>query len=495
MKAAVIVHRWFAQGADWAFSPQIKPILRDIIEALDERQKAGQPGIFKVEVSGQGVLFGEIVHDVESLDPKARHRRPTILRAVLLECAPDQSDTARLMEGLRSIWPTRCGADANLILVADAIIVPTARANGRTHAVEVPRRPNRRKVVIMAALGTASVVAVALALVAHQGSGSNEQKDDLKPLRPIIQTMNLQLSGWGHAPKTGPPEAVINDYFGFLCQSSVWHEAPASNHPYVKFILRLPKQPFHAAHDQWTKDELETDLRKLAASLEGGKSDADDASTAERCFQRVDEQMNYDDWRTKYRDRDADQDAVDFATAPDVGVIEFVERFRKNASLSSNLNGLKEPADQMRVQLKRWNFTTSDDATPLEVFRQFFSLALQRPTWLSKCGGSDKKHAYWRFLERLPEEPSSLGWTCDDSDQLRHSLQELLHDIGGGAGDGKTVAGLIEAISTQMEYEKWVVEHGRDWQKAPPPESKDLSDYVQHFRAVAGSDSKPEGLR
>lgn len=477
MNAAVIVHRWFERGADWAFAPEVQPMLLDIIKALDERQKSGRQGTFEIAVPGQGYLLGEIIRDSESLDPKARHRQPTMLRAVFLKHPAQKQDAARLRERLTAVWPTCPGADSNLTLVDAGIISPGSRSVSRSAMIKVAARRSRRKTVTMTSLGAISLVVVVCVLLQH--SSPRRPTEDLKSLEPIAVAMNTQLSGWGHSLKAARPELVIQAYFGFLCQSAVWTDAPNSSHPYVEFIKRLPQQPFHPTHDQWTEEELNGDLRELASSLEGKKLNANDKSTPDECLQRIDELMNYDSWRKLHRD--LDRDIPRFAAVPDPKIIDFVEHFRNNTSISPDL---KEAADQMRARLKRWNVAVDENATPLDVFHKFF-LTLQRPAFMDGCKESDKEYAYWKFLDRLPGKSSSLGWTCDDADQLKVALQDLLRHIGGTRKD-QMVGGLIEAISDQMDYDKWLVEEGRNARTDGSPESKELKDYVKHFRGGTG---------
>jgi hypothetical protein len=94
MKVAVIVHRWFEQGAGWAFAPDAKPILLDVIAALDRYLKAGRDGDFHTEMPGNRFVLGSIVPDAGSPDPKARERKPFILWAVVLERVPSEEQRA-----------------------------------------------------------------------------------------------------------------------------------------------------------------------------------------------------------------------------------------------------------------------------------------------------------------------------------------------------------------------------------------------------------------
>ena len=94
----------------------------------------------------------------------------------------------------------------------------------------------------------------------------------------------------------------------------------------------------------------------------------------------------------------------------------------------------------------------NEKATPFQILRLFFN-TLQRPGFLAACSRNDKGHAYWQFAARLPEQPHSLGWTCDSRDQLDEALRRLLQSFGGTQG-GMTTEGVIEAIARQMDYDK-----------------------------------------
>ncbi len=486
MKVAVIVHRWFEQGAGWAFAPNVKPILLKVIAALDPHLKAGREGDFQVEMPGNGCVLGSVAFDAESLDPKARERRPTVLRAVVLERQPSEEQAASILNEIRSITPTHVGPDARLV-----VDVPATLAAGRPKPVESERPPAgvRRKpwwtIAIILTIVAVSILAIAVAFQRKPGSGPPKPDD----LTPVAREIATQLAAWGRKAEGKTPEGVIDEYFGFLCQKAVWKAPPDSKHPYVEFIKRLPldtaftkPQPPNAVQTpegRWSEAGVAASLRKLVASLEGTRMQSRDSSTADESLKRVDRLMNYDAWRNQ--NRKPDEELNRFAIAPEQAVLDYVERFRSTASVD-----FAPVTDVMRASLSKWQMPLNEKATPFQVLRLFFA-TLQRPGFLPGCSRDDKGHAYWRFVDRLPEQTTSLGWTCDARDQLDEALRDLLQSLGETPG-GKTTEGVIEAIGRQMDYDEWVKSAGRKWNTAGLPQSPELAAFVRRFRPKAGGD-------
>ena len=406
MIVAVIVHRWFEQGAGWAFAPNVKPMLLDVIAALDPYLKAGREGDFQMEIPNSRCLLGNVAHDAGSLDPKARERRPTILCAVVLECPPSEEQAASILNELTSITPIQAGPDASLV-----IDVPATLATGRPKSVESsrPAGGSRRKpwktILIMLTIVAVSALAISVTFQQKPGRGPPKPED----LRPVAAKMAMQLAGWGRKAQSKAPEGVIDEYSGFLCQGAVWKTPPDSKHPYVSFIKRLPgtaRQP----DGRWTEHEVETSLRILVASLEGTRMESQGSSTIDDSLKRVGRLMNYDAWRKQTRR--PEEELNRFAIAPEQPVLDYVERFRSTASTE-----FAPVTELMRVRLSKWRVPLQEEATPFQILRLFF-MTLQRPSFLPMCSENDKTHAYWRFADRLPEQPASLGWTCDNRDQL-----------------------------------------------------------------------------
>src|SRR5438874_3029428 len=82
----VVIHRWFADGENWATHPWFGGRERQLLAALSPHLRA-DAGEFAVDGLG-GTLVGETVPDTDCPDPKAKSRHPTILRAVFVSHAP-----------------------------------------------------------------------------------------------------------------------------------------------------------------------------------------------------------------------------------------------------------------------------------------------------------------------------------------------------------------------------------------------------------------------
>jgi hypothetical protein len=116
MDAAVIVHRWFEQGAGWAYAPEIEEIKLDLIASLDKFLKAAKPGPFHVDLRDGACVIGNIFEDIECSDSKAKDRKPTILRAAFLRHIPSDEQSQVILERLCSLWPSCPGPDPQLVI-------------------------------------------------------------------------------------------------------------------------------------------------------------------------------------------------------------------------------------------------------------------------------------------------------------------------------------------------------------------------------------------
>jgi len=478
MKVAVIVHRWFEQGAGWAFAPDAKPILLDVIAALDPHMKAGREGDFRVKMRGNRCLLGSIAHDAHCLDPKARERKSTIVRTVVLDRHPSEQQAVAILNQIRSVTPTHAGPDVRLLIDVPATVATDCpKPVENTQPLGGSRRKTWRTILILLTIAV-SVLAFSVAFQQKPWDGPPKPED----LRPVAGKMATQLAGWGRTVQSKTPEGVIDEYFGFLCQKAIWGAPPDSKHPYVEFVKRLPPdRPLskrlpadlaQAVEGRWTEGEVEESLRKLVAFLEGSRTESQDSSAAADSLKRVDRLMNYDAWRNQNRKPD---ELNRFAIAPEQPVLDYVERFRNTASAD-----FATVTDLMRDRLAKWQVPLQEEATPFQVLHLFFT-TLQRPDFLSACSRDDKGHAYWRFFDRLPEQATSLGWTCDGRDQLDEALRDLLQSLGETPG-GKTTEGLIEAIARQMDYDEWAKSAGRKWYTDGLPQSQELKVFIDRFR-------------
>src|SRR4051812_14884233 len=123
MRYPVVVHRWFATGAGWAYGPALVGRLLPVLKALDGPLKAGPDGgTFAIPAGDAGdagdgrVLVGSAEPDAACDDPKARGRHPVILRAALLPRRPGPASRARVLAGLAALAPRAAGPDPALWL-------------------------------------------------------------------------------------------------------------------------------------------------------------------------------------------------------------------------------------------------------------------------------------------------------------------------------------------------------------------------------------------
>jgi len=119
----VVVHRWFAGGEGWAFSPfgpWSEPGMKDrLMEHLGEvlrkhRLEEAAGLICPEDLKGQAVVYYHI-EDPSPLDPKVKDRHPTILVAAVLPAKPREKFQDRIFERLRALpIPSRPGPDPQL---------------------------------------------------------------------------------------------------------------------------------------------------------------------------------------------------------------------------------------------------------------------------------------------------------------------------------------------------------------------------------------------
>lgn len=474
MNAAVVIHRWFERGAGWAYAPEIENSKLAVMAVLDRQLKAGRPGTFSIQMAAGGCLIGTVADDPECPDPKAKGRKPTILRAVLLRDQPSEAQQQSLLRFMAEISPTRPGPDPALVLRLPANgEVPSKTAGMAAPKKMLRMRSNRKSTFTVIAVVIAC--AIGLAIVFGRANKPRSNSADIN-LEELAAVMNSQLSGWGVTRKLTTPDETTIAYFEFLSQDHVGQELLKSNHPYVEFIRRLPAGTIHRSEGLAKVDGVVKGLRALVSHLERRQSSEAGTATADECLRRIDQQMNYDAWRKRTRSPDGDLDR--FAVIPNIGVVEYTERFRSGAMID-----FAPIAELMKPPLQKWRIDVPDRPSPFRVFNAFFE-TLHRPRGIENCSASDRGHAYWEFVDRLPSDAKSLGWTCDDRDQLDVALRDLLQKLGGSPG-GKTTEGLVEAIVREMDYDEWVMRPAVLSQKNGKPNSQELVQYVDRFRMQA----------
>ena len=144
-------------------------------------------------MQGNCFLLGNIAQDAESLDQKARERKPTVLRAVVLGRQPSQAQAASILDRLKSILPTHAGPDAGLMMDVPGIL---ARARPKpvenTQSFDRPGANERKKaLLVMLAVLTASILAVSVTFQPKTNSGPPKPED----LKPLTQKMAADLAG------------------------------------------------------------------------------------------------------------------------------------------------------------------------------------------------------------------------------------------------------------------------------------------------------------
>src|SRR5882724_1066409 len=137
----VAIHRWFADGENWATHPWFRGRERQLVAALAPHlHAAGEE--FAVAGLG-GTLVGETVPDPDCPDAKARSRHPTILRAVFVSHLPTDRQCRTLLTDLRRLHlPPAPGADARLEIRA-----PRPRPGAAT---PLPQSRSTKPLVILA---------------------------------------------------------------------------------------------------------------------------------------------------------------------------------------------------------------------------------------------------------------------------------------------------------------------------------------------------------
>jgi hypothetical protein len=103
--APVVILRWFADGAGYAYDAAMEAgqvsVISEALGKVFQTEPAGST--FSLPLASGGWIIGEKVADLACLDVKAAEREPGIVRAVLLNDRPKLRRETTLLEGLRTL--------------------------------------------------------------------------------------------------------------------------------------------------------------------------------------------------------------------------------------------------------------------------------------------------------------------------------------------------------------------------------------------------------
>lgn len=466
----VAIHRWFAEGENWATHPWFRGRERQLVAALAPHiQTTGQE--FAVAGLG-GTLIGETVPDPDCPDPKARSRHPTILRAVFFSHPPTDRQRRALLADLRRLdVPPQPGADAQLEIRAPRSGQPT-----NTSGSPAPR--SKKPFVILAAAAVLLVAGgLVVASLVKSGDGPNPgiPKTDPKNATPPASGKPATTAKPPTVPMTPGDDADLTPVGGevpYLNQRTARRlrqqigNAGKYDHPYVVFLNEMAGRLPESAPACKDSADVRQGLRKLYEALQPGDDTAE--WPADRLRKAIDSAMDYDAWRQKagrrvYRDRDKPlDDALRRALDP----------FRNPE------RALRDTAAAMAALLETWGEAGAKEQAaraPLATADRFFAV-LTRPANLPSPVTVDHPHV--AFLRRLPAEPVGGGRAFEDAADVAVALRFLayLFDRDFDPKVDRTPAvELVSLIGDDMDYARWVKgrkETFRDADAELPPEVK-----------------------
>lgn len=233
-QAPVAVHRWFSRGEDWALHPFFTARMGELLRALDDRLKARLPGPFEVEALG-GLLVGELFDDPTCLDPRARDRRPCVIRVAFISGRPASTD--QVVAALRGTpLPLAPGIDQGLIVPVSGPVAPLPTQPLIT--ATAPERPRSWALVIAA--GAAAALAAVLI-----GWGLTRTTGEPGRTRPDP----------AHKDDPTRPATVPDDLL------SLRRRYEKVDHPHVRFLLQRPEAlarsrgPDEKSYDAWRREQ------------------------------------------------------------------------------------------------------------------------------------------------------------------------------------------------------------------------------------------------
>ncbi len=214
----VAVHRWFAGGEDWACHPWFAGHGRELLAALDRRLKSREDGAFRIEALG-GMLVGESRPDPDCPDPKARERRPCVLRVAFVGQPLTEAECDDVLRKLAELpLPEHPGAYPTLTV---ALEVPPRPAPLKIRTGGFPAVRQRRLWVPWLAVVAGTAVGTGIYLgtrESHQAPNEpSRQASPSPPERPVAG---------GRAPE----DAVRQ-----------WERYRNLEHPYIAFLHEVRK--------------------------------------------------------------------------------------------------------------------------------------------------------------------------------------------------------------------------------------------------------------
>jgi hypothetical protein len=178
IEGKVAVHRWFAGGEDWAYHPWFAGHGRELLAVLDRRLKSHEEGEFRIEALG-GVLVGESRPDRACPDPKARDRRPSVLRVAFVPQPLTEEESEAVLGTLDNLpLPERPGEYDALVVPVDA---PPRPASLQVRTDGIPAAPRRRRILPLLAVVMGAVLGTAVYLATRARSPEGEQARTSSP--------------------------------------------------------------------------------------------------------------------------------------------------------------------------------------------------------------------------------------------------------------------------------------------------------------------------
>ncbi|MCS6850414.1 MAG: hypothetical protein NZ700_04510 [Gemmataceae bacterium] len=495
----VAIHRWFADGEGWAYHPWFRERLDALLAAVkpeldrrsDLRMDDRADRVFVQEAMG-GFLLGQMEHDRNCSDPKARGRAPTILRVVFLSNKPNEDEIQAIVPHLMGLSTDRVGPDEALkITIRQRVAIgqPIARPERVEHRVT-----NRHRWYLVVA---GMIVVIASVALAWQAIGSGPSQND-EELRQAAQKMAKLAEKWSlnlsqkkpveNNESTPSPSWRFWHKFIAFCEDdgndnikaahrflkSLSQEqvgaALQGHHPDVHFLTRLPEK---AAFPR-NKDEVQRALKDLVAKL--GRKNSGSESIA-KLLGEIEEEMDYLSWWQ----RDGKRCIYALSTRPDAKISEYARKFVQIRDVDrANDVWQRSTAEAMLRHLRKWRVeaVAEEDVKirPWLIYHCYFQLLSQ-----AHFGPNDLREESWQaeFVKRLPETPLTEDGIFRNEEEMIQSLRSLAERLG--AEPSSAVLTLLTNISSEMNFPMWKSQLIKRIRKHEG-KNKRLLDFVERFR-------------